>query len=107
MKQKLIEQQKQRIEKAMQWFRDNGTLSNREFEVLQLIPKGHTSKEIAVILNISPLTVEKHIQNMKEKLGVNNKTELTSIYFMKCFNVQPELLFLNLAFAGIIYQMLK
>ena len=56
----------------------NSLLSEREMEVLKLLAKGKTSKEIGVELNISPLTIKAHRRNMIKKLKVSNSTELIS-----------------------------
>jgi len=50
-------------------------LSDREKEVLLLIEKGKLSKEIAVFLSISKNTVDRHRQNILEKLRVKNSIE--------------------------------
>lgn len=47
----------------------HANLSEREIECLQWLIKGKTAGEIAVILQISKRTVEKHMLNIKEKLG--------------------------------------
>jgi DNA-binding NarL/FixJ family response regulator len=47
-------------------------LSEREIEVLRLICKEHTNKEIAEQLYLSPRTVEGHRNNMLEKIGAKN-----------------------------------
>src|SRR5690349_9711228 len=39
---------------------NNNLLSDREVEVLKLLSKGKTSKEIGIELNISPLTIKAH-----------------------------------------------
>ena len=52
-------------------------LTPRELEVLKLIAEAHTSKEIADLLFISIKTVERHRQNMLEKLGMRDRVELT------------------------------
>ena len=44
-----------------------GGLSRREFQILQLILDGLTSKQIADLLCLSPKTVEKHRSNMMKK----------------------------------------
>lgn len=56
------------------------TLTERERDVLQLIAEGHTTKEIAERLHISPRTVEKHRQNLKAKLEIENTAELTRFF---------------------------
>ncbi|MFZ4863656.1 response regulator transcription factor [Sphingobacterium sp. Mn56C] len=52
-----------------------GLLSAREKEVLQLIKSGNLSKEIAHSLSISVNTVNRHRQNILEKLRVKNSME--------------------------------
>lgn len=51
-------------------------LSEREREVLQLVARGHTYKEIGEELYISPKTVENHVRNILKKLQLNRKPEL-------------------------------
>jgi len=51
-------------------------LSTREKEIMEQIKEGHTSKEIAGILNISKLTVDTHRKNMMQKLEISNTAEL-------------------------------
>ena len=48
-------------------------LSKRETEVLEQLSQGLDYREIAENLFISPFTVRKHIENIYEKLQVNNK----------------------------------
>jgi len=50
----------------------NNILSQREMEVLKYVGEGFTSKEIAGILSISANTVNRHRQNILEKLNVKN-----------------------------------
>jgi DNA-binding NarL/FixJ family response regulator len=52
------------------------TLTDREFEVFQLIGKGKTSNEIASQLHISPRTVDVHRSQIKEKLHLKSGTAL-------------------------------
>ena len=52
-------------------------LTPRELEVLKLIAEAHSSKEIAKELVISIKTVERHRQNILEKLGMRDRVELT------------------------------
>lgn len=53
-------------------------LTNREMEIIQCVCKGLTNKEIAEELFISPVTVETHVRNIFEKMGVRNRTELAA-----------------------------
>jgi DNA-binding CsgD family transcriptional regulator len=52
-------------------------LTPRQREVLQLVAEGHTSKEIASLLNVSHKTVEFHKARIKEELGLHTIAELT------------------------------
>lgn len=52
------------------------TLSPREIEILHMLVEGHTSKEIAEKLVLSPSTVQTHRSNLMHKLGLNNRHEL-------------------------------
>jgi DNA-binding NarL/FixJ family response regulator len=52
-------------------------LTPRELEVLKLIAEAHTSKEIAELLFFSIKTVERHRQNILDKLGMRDRVELT------------------------------
>lgn len=51
-------------------------LTARELEVLRLIALGHTSVEVARILEISPRTVESHRARVHAKLGLSTRAEL-------------------------------
>ena len=51
-------------------------LTSREIEVVQLIARGKTNKEIAQAMNISALTVKSHVQNIFKKCGLRRRTEL-------------------------------
>lgn len=51
-------------------------LSDRELEVVQLIGRGRTTREIAKNLNVSIKTIESHRAHLKEKLDLKNATEL-------------------------------
>lgn len=53
-------------------------LTDREFEVFQLIGQGKTTREIAHQLHLSVKTVEVHRANIKEKLGLSTAPELIS-----------------------------
>jgi DNA-binding NarL/FixJ family response regulator len=50
------------------------TLSEREREVLALVATGKTNGEIARVLAISARTVQKHLEHIFQKLGVETRT---------------------------------
>ena len=51
-------------------------LSDREFQVFQLIGQGKNTRDIAKQLSLSPKTVDVHRANIKEKLGLADATGL-------------------------------
>jgi DNA-binding CsgD family transcriptional regulator len=50
-------------------------LSEREIEALTWVARGKTSLEIAIILDLTKRTVDFHLENAREKLGVRTRTE--------------------------------
>jgi two-component system, NarL family, response regulator NreC len=52
------------------------SLSEREREIFQLIAEGHSNKEIADLLGVSPATIETHRGHILQKLDVHNTAEL-------------------------------
>ena len=65
------------VERARQDDKEFDVLTPRELQVLKLIAEAHTSKEIATQLVISIKTVERHRQNILDKLGMSDRVELT------------------------------
>ncbi len=53
------------------------SLSDRELEVFEEIGYGSTTREIASKLDLSPKTIETYRENLKQKLNLQNATELT------------------------------
>ena len=53
-------------------------LTAREREILVYLARGKSGPDIAVGLNIAPLTVRTHIRNLMEKLGVHSRLEAVS-----------------------------
>ena len=54
-------------------------LTTREAEVLYWVIKGKTSPDIGEILGSSPRTVNKHLEHVFAKLGVENRTAAASV----------------------------
>ena len=54
-------------------------LTDREFEIFELIGKGHEVREISRALGVSPKTVETHRTNIKEKLKLKNARQVTRL----------------------------
>ncbi|MBY6190238.1 response regulator [Microbulbifer agarilyticus] len=59
--------------------REKLTLTKRESEVLFWIANGKTNREIGEILEVSPRTVNKHLEGVFSKLGVENRTAAAGI----------------------------
>ncbi len=60
--------------------RDGGAeLTAREQEVLGLVVKGLTNKDIARVLGFTPRTAKAHVTNLLLKLGVSDRTEATAV----------------------------
>lgn len=58
-------------------------LTDREREILKLVVEGHTAREIAEILVVSPKTVEWHKSNLMSKLNIHNMADLVRFAIRK------------------------
>ncbi len=58
-------------------------LTKREIEVLQLVAKGHSNKEIADQLFVSAHTVISHRKNISEKTGIKSASGMTMYAILK------------------------
>jgi len=54
-------------------------LTQRESEVLMWIARGKSNRDIAEILNLSPRTVNKHLEQIYSKLGVENRASAAAL----------------------------
>ena len=54
------------------------TLSEREREVMLCIARGLSAKQCAQELGIAPRTVERHVENLRNKLNARNKPHLVA-----------------------------
>jgi DNA-binding NarL/FixJ family response regulator len=66
-------------------------LSDREFEILQLLGHGKTTREIAGQLHLSPKTVDVHRSRIKEKLGIKTAPALVryAVHMLAAKNSSP------------------
>jgi two-component system, NarL family, response regulator len=55
------------------------SLSSREIEILRMVAKGLTNKEIARVLDISQYTVRNHLNHISAKLDVSDRTEAAMV----------------------------
>jgi DNA-binding NarL/FixJ family response regulator len=76
----LRERQKLQHEQA-----NPSALTLREKEILQFVASGKTSREIADVLNISARTIDKHRQQLMEKLDIRDVAGLTRYAVAKGF----------------------
>ena len=67
-----------------------GTLTRRETEVLELLARGRSNKQITQELGLSLRTVEGHVSNVLAKLGVQSRTEAV-VYAVGWNFILPEL----------------
>jgi len=61
-------------------------LTAREQEILALVANGYENKAIACQLQISVFTVQTHIRNLFERLGVQNRTQAARL----CWQHLPQ-----------------
>ena len=61
------------------YFNSTSYLTKREFECVKLVHQGYTQKEVAIKLEISARTVEKHLLNIKNKFETYPSSHLTNI----------------------------
>jgi HD-GYP domain-containing protein (c-di-GMP phosphodiesterase class II) len=54
-----------------------GGLTEREVEVLRLLARGHSKREIAAVLTIAPKTADAHVQHIYAKIGVSTRAAAT------------------------------
>ncbi len=69
-------------ERMLEWIQDREdrtSLSNREIEILEMVARGLTNKEIASALSISHYTVRNHINHITAKLQVSDRTEAATV----------------------------
>jgi ligand-binding sensor domain-containing protein/DNA-binding CsgD family transcriptional regulator len=69
-----------RTEAAMDKFYEKHGISEREKEILMLVLRGKSNKEIEDALFIAIGTVKNHIYNIYQKIGVKNRAQLMALF---------------------------
>lgn len=69
---------------------DEPSLTQRETEVLRLVAKGLTARQIANRLTLSHRTVENHVQSTLRKLQLHNRVELARYAIEHGLDEQPD-----------------
>ena len=62
-------------------FRHLPTLTSRELQILELVARGNSAKEIAQRCGIAHRTVESHVDTVRLKLRARNRTHMVGIAF--------------------------
>lgn len=66
---------------------DQFSLTTRESDVLLWVSHGKTNREIGVIIDMSPRTVNKHLEQIFKKLNVENRTSAAAISMPYTHNI--------------------
>ena len=66
------------VTKGRQVVLDDVRMTAREREVINLIGRGHSNKEIAAALNIATHTVKSHVRNVMEKLALHTRLQIAA-----------------------------
>lgn len=103
----LLRQNQKRLIEARMWLKMNcPQLSARELNIVRLISYGFSHKKIAELLFISPLTVDSHLKNIYEALGIHKETELTRWYIMRCHRIKELTMFLDFCFLFFLFNLI-
>ncbi len=65
------------------------SLTDRELEILVLVARGLSNREMADQLVLSPRTIERHLENLYRKTGSRNRAEATAYAFTRGLVDQP------------------
>lgn len=66
---------------SLSYLNHNYSISTREYQCLSLLAHGAKIKNIAEALNLSPRTIETHLNSLKKKLQTNSLTRAIEIYW--------------------------
>ncbi len=73
--------QESELQRRLRRARDIAQLTPRQVEVLELVARGKTNKEIAAALGRSEGTVEVHVTNLLRKYGASNRAGLVALFW--------------------------
>jgi two-component system nitrate/nitrite response regulator NarL len=65
-------------------------LTQRERQIVHLVCKGLSNKEIGRLLNITDGTIKVHLHKIFEKLRISNRTALVAVYLSSPDNHGPQ-----------------
>jgi DNA-binding CsgD family transcriptional regulator len=51
-------------------------VTRREYEVLEWLQQGHSNKELATLMGVSPASVKKYMSRLFDKTGMGDRLEL-------------------------------
>lgn len=68
---------------------ETASLTDRELEILVLVARGLSNREMADQLVLSPRTIERHLENLYRKTGARNRAEATAYAFTRGLAEQP------------------
>ena len=54
-------------------------LTAREVEVLQALPEHRSTREMALHLGLSPLTIDAYVRSIRRKMGVRSRVEAVAV----------------------------
>lgn len=60
---------------------EEADLTSREIQIIKMIAEGYSNKEIGVIINVSPRTVDTHRTNLMKKLNLHSAVDITRFAF--------------------------
>lgn len=67
------------IKHTIEHFSSMPQMSPRKIEILNLVAKGFSNKEIAEIIGVSPVTVKDHVAKIFESIGASTRAEAATI----------------------------